>query len=139
MSHASQQIRDWFVTKLTNVSGLPSAVEGYPRQVAAGTTATIVSCANELVQRVTMDDPPTDERQLAVLVIVIAASLDAADALSLLAEEVLAVATGFPGKTFEMSQREYQENVETDRDYVSITITYTATYYVARNNVESFK
>lgn len=139
MSHASQQIRDWFVTKLTNVSGLPSAVEGYPRQIAAGTTATIVSCANELVQRVTMDDPPTDERQLAVLVIVIAASLDAADALSLLAEEALAVATGFPGKTFEMSQREYQENVETDRDYVSITITYTATYYVARNNVESFK
>lgn len=139
MSHASQQIRDWFVTKLTGVGGLPGAVEGYPRQIAAGATACVVTCGTELIQRTTLHEPPIDSRDLAVLVVVIAGTLDAADALSLIVEETLAAATGFPGKDFELAQREYQENVDTDRDYVAVVITYNAAYYVVRTDVETFK
>lgn len=139
MSHASQQIRDWFITKLTGVGGLPNAAEGYPRQFAAGTTACVVTSAGETIQRVTIEDPPIDERNHTVTVAVLASTLDAADALSLIVEETLAAATGFPGKTFELIERNYEENVESDRNYVSVSIGYSAIYYVARNDVESFK
>lgn len=139
MSHCAQQIRDWFVTALTGVSGLPAAREGIPRQVAAGTTACVVTSTGEAVARATIDDPAIDQRDLNVQVIVIAGSLDAADALCLKAEEALAAAASFPGKNFEPVQREYQENIDTDRDYVSVTVTYTATYFAARNDLETFK
>jgi hypothetical protein len=139
VSHCAQQIRDWFVTSLTGVSGLPTPWEGYPRQIAPATSACIVTSAAETIQRQTMDTQPIDARQLTVLVVLVAASIDGGDALCLLAEEALAGAASFPGKTFELIEREYQENVETDRGYVSVTITYNAIYYVARNDVETFK
>ena len=35
--------------------------------------------------------------------------------------------------------KQEKENREGDRDYVSLTLTYTARYYVARNDVETFQ
>lgn len=139
MSHCAQQIRAWFVTSLTGVSGLPTAHAGYVAQVAAGASSCTVTTTIEEIQPATMHTPPIDTRRLEVEVLLKAATLDAVDALGLAAEEALAAATGFPGKEFEPQRREYQENVETDRVSVSLTITYAATYDAARNDLETFK
>ena len=137
MSHAAKQIRDWFVSKLTGVSGLPAARSGRPAQIAAGTRACYVTHGAETVEPLTMHNPREDERQLPVLVVLVAESLDAADALSVLAEEAIANGTSYPATEPALESREYAEEVETDRVVVSITLTYTAPYSVASNDVET--
>lgn len=138
MSHCSQQIRDWFVTTLTGVGGLPTAREGTPRQVASNTTACIVTTRTETIEQLTQNTTARDQRDLEVDVILIAGSLDAADALSVLAEHAIAGSITYPGADLVVTQREYDENIDTDRDYVSVTLSYLARYFTARNDVDSF-
>lgn len=136
MSHAAKQIRAWFVTSLTGVGGLPTARAGRPPQIAAGASACYVTHGAETITPMTIHDPRQDDRSLAVQVVLVAASLDAADALSVLAEEAIEAATGAPAEV-SLESREYDEEVETDRVVVSITLTYAATYIVAANDVET--
>jgi hypothetical protein len=137
MSHAAKQIRDWFLTELTGVTGLPTPKAAPVRQFAGGTNAVYVLCVAESLERVTMTGTAIDDRNLTVQVVLVSDSFDAVDVLSVLAEENIASGTGFPGKTFDLVQRDYESNVETDRDYVSVSLTYAAIYAVYRNDVET--
>lgn len=139
MSHAATQIRDWFKAACTGVSGLPPATEGTPRQIASNTDACFVRTTTETIDVASIHSPASDERTLTVEVVLVANTFTEADTLSVLAEEAIANKAAFPGEFFAPVQREYEENREGDRDYVSLTLTYTARYYVARNDVETFQ
>lgn len=136
MSHAAKQVRDWFKTACTGVVGLPSASEGTPRQIVAGTDYCFVRSTNESVDDA--DIHIGQERRLTIEVVLIGNTFTEADTMSVLAEEAIANAAAFPGKTLQLVQREYEENLETDRAYVSVTMSYVALYFVARNDVETF-
>jgi len=138
MSHVSQQIRAWFVNTLSGVSGFPTASNGYPAQIAAGTEACVVTTTTEDLRGSTIHTPPIDERRLEVLVVLAGASLDAADALSVTAEETIANAASYPGKALDLVARAYSENVDTNRVAVTLVLTYAATSDVRRNDVETF-
>lgn len=137
MSHAATQIRDWFKAACTGVSGLPTATEGTPRQIASNTDACFVRTTTSAVERITEHEPPIDGHELTVEVVVLGNTFTEADGLSVLAEEAIANKAAFPGDSFEFVQREYEENTDTDRAYVSVTLTYVARYSVARNDVET--
>lgn len=137
MSHAATQIRDWFKTACTGVSGLPTCTEGTPRQIQSNTDACFVRTTSGTVERITEHEPPIDGHELTVEVVVLGNTFSEADGLSLLAEEAIANKASFPGDSFEFVQREYEENTDTDRAYVSVTLTYVARYSVARNDVET--
>lgn len=139
MSHAAKQIRDWVIGACTGVSSLPDATEGSPRQVASNTTACFVRTSNETIVSVDVHAPTSDERVLDVEVGLIAGTYTAVDALSVLAEEAIANEASFPGANLRMVRREYEENRDTDRDYVSLILSYEAVYYCARNDVETFQ
>lgn len=139
MSHAATQIRDWFKAACTGVSGLPTCTEGTPRQIASNTDACFVRTAGEALEVSDIHSPPADERTLTVEVVLVANTFTEVDGLSVLAEEAIANKASFPGEFFAPTQREYEENRESDRDYVSLTLTYVARYYVARNDVETFQ
>lgn len=137
MSHAATQVRDWFKAACTGVSGLPTCTEGTPRQIASNTDACFVRTTSGAVERITEHEPPIDAHELTVEVVVLGNTFSEADGLSLLAEEAIANKASFPGDSFEFVQREYEENTDTDRAYVSVTLTYVARYSVARNDVET--
>lgn len=139
MSHAATQIRDWFKAACTGVSGLPTATEGTPRQIASNTDACLVRTTTETIERGTVNEPPIDTRDLTVEVVLVAGTFAEVDTLSVLAEEAIANKAAFPGDDFGFVQREYDENREGDRDYVSLTLTYVARYAVLRNDVETLK
>lgn len=139
MSHAAKQIRDWFLAELTGVTGLPTPKAAPVRQFAIGANAVYVLCVSESLDRTTITGTVIDDRNLTVQVVLVSDSFDAADALSVLAEENIADGVGFPGKMFDLIQRDYESNVETDRDYVSVSLTYQTNYFVYRNDVETFK
>jgi hypothetical protein len=139
MSHASQQIRDWFVTKLTGVTGLPNAVEGMPRQIAIDAKACVVTSQSEEILRETLHPSPIEQRRHLIAVVLLAASLDAVDAMSVAAEEAIHAATGYPGNSLDLLDRTYSEDTQTDRSVVSVTLQYEALYFVARGDVETFK
>lgn len=135
MSHAATQIRDWFKAACTSVVGLPDATVGLPRQIASNTEACYVRTTIDAVDSTTLNQ--IDTHEIAVQVSVVAATYDAADALSLLAEESIAAKSPTIGDAIVFVQREYEENRETDRDYVSVTLTYAVRYAVARGDVET--
>lgn len=137
MSHAAKQIRDWFITACTGVSGLPTPTEGAPRQIASNTDSCFVRTTSEEVEPA--DVHASQERTLAVQVVVVGNTFTESDAMSLAAEEAIAAATGFPGTDWRLERRDYDENTETDRAYVSVVLSYVARYYVARNDVETFE
>ena len=138
MSHAATQIRSWFITNLTGVSGLPTPTQGHPRQIASNVDACVVTSTTEIIQPHTIHDPRTDVRELAIQVICIAGSLAEVDVLSMAAEEAIEGATFITGADLIFQSRDYDENIDTDRDYVSVTLNYSARYFVARNNVDTF-
>lgn len=137
MSHAATQIRAWFKAACTGVSGLPTCTEGTPRQITSNTDACFVRTTTSAVERITEHEPPIDGHELTVEVVVLGNTFSEADGLSVLAEEAIANKATFPGDSFEFVQREYEENTDTDRAYVSVTLTYVARYSVARNDVET--
>lgn len=139
MSHAATQIRDWFKAACTGVSGLPTPTEGSPRQLASNTDSCFVRTTSDTVETIDVHTPASDQHTLSIEVGLIANTFTEVDALSVLAEEAIASASSFPGKTFTFASREYEENTETDRAYVSLTLSYQATYFVARNDVETFQ
>jgi hypothetical protein len=139
MSHAAKQIRDWFKGACTGVAGLPNATEGTPRQIPENTDACYVRTTTEEILRQTSHTPALDQRTLTVLVTLIANTHTEVDALSVLAEEAIEAEPAYPGGTFEPLSREYEENNETDRAYVALTLTYAAVYSVARNDVETIE
>lgn len=139
MSHAATQIRDWFKAACTGVSGLPTCTEGTPRQIQGNTDACFVRTTIETLEPVSVHSPAVDDRQLIVEVGLIAGTFTEADTLSVLAEEAIANKAAFPGKSFDLVGRQYEEDTETDRTYVSVTLAYVARYYVARNDVETFQ
>ena len=139
MSHAATQIRDWFKAACTGVSGLPTCTEGTPRQIASNTDACFVRTTTETIDVASIHSPASDERTLTVEVVLVANTFAEADTLSVLAEEAIANKAAFPGKSFDLVGRQYEEDTETDRTYVSVTLAYVARYYVARNDVETFQ
>lgn len=139
MSHAATQIRDWFKAACTGVSGLPTCTEGTPRQIASNTDACFVRTTSEALEVSSVHSPASDERNITIEIVLIAGTYTEVDTLSVLAEEAIANKASFPGEFFAPVQREYEENRDGDRDYVSLTLTYVARYYVARNDVETFQ
>jgi len=137
MSHGAKQIRDWFKAACTGVAGLPACAEGTPRQIEVGTDACFVRTTSSVVERITEHEPPIDAHDLTVEVVVVGNTFTEADGLSVLAEEAIADEPAFPGDSFDFVQREYEENTDTDRAYVSVTLTYVAKFSVARNDVET--
>ena len=53
MSHAATQIRAWFKAACTGVSGLPTAAEGTPRQIASNTDYCFVRTSTDAVEALT--------------------------------------------------------------------------------------
>ena len=140
MSHAAKQIRDWFITSLDAVAGLPTPTEGEPRQIPDDTDACFVRTTNESVELITLTlSQAATERALTVEVGLVAGTYTEVDALSVFAEEGLELAAGFPGKGFVLQSRSYDRNIETNRDYVGLTLTYEASYYVELADVETFQ
>lgn len=140
MSHASKQIRDWFIASCTGVVGLPNAREGSPRQLPANVDACFVRTTGESCERITISlNELIDERTLAVEVGLIANTHTEVDAYSVLAEEAIAASGTYPGKELRLTSRAYEENYETDRNYVGLTLAYEALYYVEDIDVETFK
>lgn len=135
MSHAAKQIRDWFVAACTSVGGLPNATSGTPKQIAPGAEACIVRTTSDSVQP--LDIGTKDEHELGVEVELISSTFDGVDDLSALAEEAIANKASFPSESFQLTSRSYTENGDSDRPYVSLTLTYSARYLVARNDVET--
>lgn len=135
MSHAAKQLRDWFIAACAGVSGLPAASSGTPRQIAPGADACIVRTTSDSVQ--SLDIGISDEHELGIEVELIAATFDDVDVLSVLAEEAIAAKASFPSESWQLTARTYTENRETDRPYVSLTLTYSARYLVARTDVET--
>lgn len=137
MSHAAKQIRDWFVATLGGLSGFPDVHAGAVAQTAAGAEICTVSHAVEAVARSTVHAPGIDQRDLDVVVTIVASSLNNVDAHSAAAEAAIATTVGSPAGKVELVSREYQESVDTDRVVVSLTLNYIATYDVARSDVET--
>lgn len=135
MSHAAKQIRDWFVSACTSVTGLPNAVSGTPRQLAAGAEACIVRTTSDSVQP--LDIGTKDEHELGIEVDLISDTFDGVDTLSVLAEEAIANKASFPSESWQLTGRSYAENRDTDRPYVSLILTYSVRYMVSRNDVET--
>lgn len=136
MSHCAKQIRDWVKTSLTGVSGLPTPVIGVPRQFAKGAEYVAVRSLDEPITIETIGDLEARTHNLEI--IAISNSYDEVDAMSLLIEERLQAATGFPGKMLTMSARRYDEDKTTDRDYVSVTLELAAVYHVDSDDLETF-
>lgn len=139
MSHAATQIRAWFKAACTGVSGLPTCTEGTPRQIADNTDACFVRTTAEAVEPATFNVSPIDTRELTVQIVVVAGTYAEADALSLLAEEAIDAKSPTIGDSIGLVQREYEEGRDTDRDYVSVTLTYAVRYSVASGDVETLK
>lgn len=139
MSHAATQIRDWFKAACTGVSGLPSATEGTPRQIASNTDACFVRTTTDAVEPITADLSEIDGHEMVVEVVLIASTFTEVDTLSVLAEEAIANKSPTIGDEIRFVQREYEENRDTDRDYVSLTLSYSVRYAVARDDVETLK
>lgn len=140
MSHAATQIRDWFIASLDAVGGLPTPTEGEPRQIPDNTEAVFVRTTTETIVLTSMNlGELISERTLTVEVGIISSTYTAVDALSVLAEQGLAAAAAFPGKHLQATARTYDRNIETNRDYVGLTLAYEATYYVEDTDVETFK
>ena len=137
MSHAATQVRDWFKAACTGVSGLPTCTEGTPRQIESNTDACFVRTTLDTVSESSLSD--IDIHDIAVEVTVVGNTFSEADSLSLLAEEAIAAKTPTIGDAIAFVQREYTENRDTDRDYVSVTLTYAVRYSVARGDVETLK
>jgi hypothetical protein len=139
MSHASKQIRDWFIAACTGVAGLPNAEESAPSQIGVEVDACYITTPNETLEQVGINSPPVDLRVLTVNVGLLAGTYSEVDQLSLLAEHAIFNKAAYPGKDLIFVQREYEENTDTDRAYVSLVLTYSARYFVARNAVDSFQ
>jgi hypothetical protein len=136
MSHAAAQIRDWFKAACTGVPGLPTATEGTPRQIESNTDACFVRTTLDAVSESSLSE--IDIHEITVEVTVVGNTFTEADGLCLLAEEAIAAKSPTIGDAIVFVQREYTENRDTDRDYVSVSLTYAVRYSVARGDVETF-
>lgn len=139
MSHAATQIRAWFKAACTGVSGLPTAAEGTPRQIASNTDYCFVRTTTDAVEAMTADTSEIDGHEMTVEVVLVANTYTEVDGLSVLAEEAIANKSPTIGDEIRFVQREYEEDRNTDRDYVSLTLSYAVRFAVARNDVETLK